>query len=236
MQDQFLFEAQQQYADLPLRFESVLVIVGGGEVDAGVLAELVASGASVIAADGGADICASHGVTPHAIIGDMDSVNDLAAWRGRARLIKLDEQHSTDFEKCLYSTQAPVTIALGMTGKRLDHTLAALDSAARYARRRQIVFVDSDDLAWVCAGPVSFAVKPGERVSVHPLQRVRFAKSHGLTYPLDGLTLAPGEATGTSNRAEDGPFSIEPGTGERGAWLLIVDRRHLMALIAAIEP
>ena len=48
-------------------------------------------------------------------------------------MIQIAEQVTTDFEKALYSTRAPVTVALGMTGKRLDHTLAALDAVSKYA-------------------------------------------------------------------------------------------------------
>ena len=47
--------------------------------------------------------------------------------------MQIAEQETTDFEKAIYSTRAPVTVALGMTGKRFDHTLAALDAVTRYA-------------------------------------------------------------------------------------------------------
>lgn len=231
MQDQFLTQAQMTYPDLPLRADGVMVIVGGGDVDGGVLQRLHAEGAMVIGADGGADICASHGVTPQAIIGDMDSLADPDDWQGKSRLIALNEQHTTDFEKCLYATAAPVTVALGMIGKRLDHTLAALDAAGRYAKSRRIIFVDVADVALVTAAPVAFDVGAGERVSVHPLAEVRFARSEGLAFPLDGLTLAPGIATGTSNHTVDGPFSIEPVQDETSPWLLILDRKHLEMVI-----
>ena len=40
-----------------------------------------------------------------------------------------------------------MTVALGMTGKRFDHTLAALDAVTRYATRRMIILVDEEDVA-----------------------------------------------------------------------------------------
>ncbi len=231
MQDQFLIKAQQVHPDLPLSFDGLLVVVGGGEVDSAVLAELVALGDSVIGADGGADVCLSLGVMPEAVIGDMDSLDDPAAWADRTRLIALDEQQTTDFEKCLYATTARVTVALGMTGKRLDHTLAALDCAARYAKTRHIIFVDSHDLALVCSGPRSFGVPVGERVSIHPLRQVTFARSTGLSYPLDGLTFAPGVASGTSNEATSEQVVIEPEQGDDAPWLLMLDRKYLDSLL-----
>src|SRR5690606_31870769 len=122
-----------------------------------------------------------------------DSLSARDGWPKMVRLLPLAEQDTTDFEKTLYSTRAPVTVALGMTGRRFDHTLAALDAVARHARGRRIILVDEADLALAVSGPFSFAVAPRERVSVHPLGPIRFRRSVGLEYPLDGLRLAPGE-------------------------------------------
>ena len=216
-----------------LSFEGLLVIVGGGTVDYQLLRDLDASGGHLVAADGGADHIATAGLTPEAIIGDFDSLSQPEDWLGRTRLLRIDEQETTDFEKALYSTYAPVTIALGMTGGRFDHTLAALDAVARYARDRVIILVDEYDLAMALTGRFRFTVEAGERVSVHPLGPIRFRRSVGLKYPLDGLRLAPGERTGTSNAADEGAFSIEPEPRAKAPWLLILDRRYLFAVAAA---
>jgi thiamine pyrophosphokinase len=209
-----------------------MVIVGGGAVDHDVLRDLYLSGAHLIGADGGADEIVAAGLTPEAIIGDFDSLANPDGWLGRTRLIRLPEQETTDFEKALYSAWAPVTVAMGMTGKRFDHTLAALDAVTRYARDRIIILVDESDVAMAITGPFEFEVDEGERVSVHPLAPIRFRRSYGLKYPLDGLRLAPGEKTGTSNQAVDGVFSIEPEPKMKAPWMLIVDRKYLFALAA----
>lgn len=212
-------------------FDGLLVIVGGGTVDVELLRELYVNGAHLVGADSGADAIAAAGLKPEAIIGDFDSLADVNDWRGKTRLMQIAEQETIDFEKALYSTRAPVTVALGMTGKRFDHTLAALDAVTRYASRRSVILVDEEDLALALDGPFSFAVAPGERVSVHPLAPVAFQHSEGLRYPLDGLTLAPGIRTGTSNAADLGPFSIVPEDGTPAPWLLILSRRYLMPLV-----
>jgi thiamine pyrophosphokinase len=216
-----------------LTFEGVLVIVGGGSVDYQLMRDLEAAGAHLVGADGGADEIVKAGLFPEAIIGDFDSLRDAGEWLGRTRLIRLEEQQTTDFEKVLYSTWAPVTIALGMTGRRFDHTLAALDAVARYARDRVIILVDEADLAMALTGRFVFEVEEGERVSVHPLAPIRFRRSVGLEYPLNGLRLAPGERTGTSNVAVDGVFAIEPEPRAKAPWLLILDRKYLFAVAAA---
>lgn len=216
---------------LPLAFEGTLVIVGGGAFDEYLLHQLAANGAHLVGADGGADVIRAAGLRPQAIIGDFDSLEDPADWDERTRLVRLPEQETTDFEKALYSTTAPVTVALGMTGRRFDHTLAALDAVARYARQRAIILVDEVDIALVLGGPFGFRVEYGTRVSIHPLTPTRFRRSTGLKYALDGLSLSPGVRTGTSNMAEAATFSIEPEPGDAGTYLLILERHWLWKLI-----
>ncbi len=223
----------QERPETVISYDGLLVVVGGGAVDYQLMRDLEASGAHLVAADGGADEIVKAGLVPEAIIGDFDSISDPESWLGRTRLIRIAEQETTDFEKVLYTVHAPVTIALGMTGKRFDHTLAALDAVARYASDRIIILVDEADVAMALTGAFSFDVDAGDRVSVHPLKPIKFRRSIGLKYPLDGLRLAPGERTGTSNEAELGPFRIEPEPRAKAPWLLIVDRKYLFALAAA---
>lgn len=224
----------QERAPLPqvISYEGLLVIVGGGTVDLDLLRDLYLSGAHLVGADGGAEQIVAAGLRPEAIIGDFDSLGNVDEWLGRTRLLRIAEQDTTDFEKALYSTRAPVTIALGMTGKRFDHTLAALDAVTKYARDRIIILVDESDIAMALAGPFSFEVEPHERVSVHSLLPQRFKRSTGLKFPLDSVRLAPGERTGTSNEATDGPFRIEP-EGRARPWMLILDRKYLFGVAAA---
>ena len=185
-------------------------------------------------ADGGADQVAAAGLVPELIIGEFDSMLDPHGWQGKARLMQITEQETTDFEKALYSTRAPVTVAMGMTGRRFDHTLAALDAVTRHAAQRRIILVDEEDVAVALSGSFSFTAEAGERVSIHPLQTVHFEKSEGLRYKLDGLTLAPGVRTGTSNEALSGPFTVTPEAGSEAPYLLILPRRNLAPLIVQL--
>jgi len=226
--------SEEKSAGPVLTYEGSLVIVGGGRFAREDLFALQDAGATVIGADGGADAALDLEVVPEAVIGDMDSLRHPEEWEQRSKLIRLAEQETTDFEKCLYSTAAPVTVALGVTGNRLDHTLAVFDAVARHGGKRRIVVVDEDDIAISFSGPFSFYAEAGERISVHPLQKVGFAHSEGLYYPLDGLTLAPGVRAGTSNTALGGDVGIVPGEGETGVWLLILGRQHLMRFVAEL--
>lgn len=215
----------------PLIFDGPMAIVGGGRLEPGLLGEAAGRGVHLVGADGGADAIARAGLVPEAIVGDLDSLADRPGWEARTRVVHLREQATTDFEKAIYSTRAPVTIALGMTGGRFDHTLASLHTMARYARERAIVLVGEEDVALALGAGFAFATRPGERVSIHPLTPVRFARSEGLAFPLEGLSMAPGEMTGVSNAATGARVAIEVEAGAGGVWLLILGRDRLWDLV-----
>lgn len=216
---------------LPLVFDRPLAIVGGGTVDGALLRELADKGVALVGADGGADTIDAAGLLPDAIIGDLDSVTNRAGWESRTRVIHISEQITTDFQKALYSTEAPVTLALGMTGKRLDHTLAALSAVLQYAPTRRLMLVDEVDVALAVTGSIAFDAGKRERVSIHPLMPIRFVRSAGLFYPMDGLLLEPGGLIGTSNEGTGGRVEIEP-EGDT-PWLLILGKERLWDLVAA---
>src|SRR6185312_6700292 len=85
-----------------------LAIVGGGFVDPALLRELAGRGVTLVGADGGGDAIGDAGLVPAAIIGDLDSLRDRDGWEKRTRVIHLPEQVTTDFQKALRSTSAPV--------------------------------------------------------------------------------------------------------------------------------
>lgn len=216
------------------RFDRPMAIVGGGAVDPSLLRELAGRGVALVGADGGADAIGAAGLVPELIIGDLDSLGDRAGWAARTRVVHIPEQITTDFEKALYSTAAPITLALGMTGKRLDHTLAALSAVLRYAAQRRLVIIDEVDVALAVIGAIDFAAAAGERVSIHPLVPVDFLSSRGLRYPLDGLRLEPGGLLGTSNEGTGAPVQIVP--ADNTPWLLILARERLWDLIGVMRP
>jgi thiamine pyrophosphokinase len=223
-------EPTQPPAERPiLEFTRPLAIVGGGAVDMALLRELATAGVHLVGADGGGDVIAAAGLVPEAIIGDLDSITDAGSWGPATRVIRIAEQITTDFEKCLYSTKAPLTIALGMTGRRFDHTLSAISAVTAYARQRRIVLVDESGIALALSGRFAFAAKPGERVSVYPLLPIDFTSSRGLFYPLDGLHLEQGGLIGTSNAADAEEVEIVP--ADDTPWLLILEKAHLALLI-----
>ena len=212
-----------------LSFDRPLAIVGGGTTDIALLHELVAHGVALVGADGGGNAIGAAGLVPEAILGDLDSIEDRGGWELRTRVIHIPEQITTDFQKALYSTSAPVTLALGMTGKRLDHTLAALSALHEVAQHRRVILIDETDVALAVSGPFAFHAAHKERISVHPLVPIVFERTEGLFYPMNDLLLDPAGRLGTSNEGTGGRVEIVP--RDETPWLLILGRERLWDLV-----
>lgn len=189
--------------------DGLLCLVGGGAVDDNALDELHATGAILVAADGGADHLLAKGLVPKAVIGDMDSVSPHARAAFADRLYPIAEQDSTDFEKCLRNVAASAIVGLGFLGPRTDHALAAMHALAAHAGRPVILQSDRDIVFHLPpARIVQIDLPRGTRVSLFPLAPVR-CRADGLQWSLEGLTLAPMERIGTSNKACGGVVSLE---------------------------
>jgi len=207
-----------------VKYTQPLLLVGGGDVNWPVLLSLLDKGLPLVAVDGGANNLVDHGITPDLIIGDLDSINIKTQREHRSRLMEISEQLSTDFEKSLYATEAPLYLAFGFLGRRFDHSLAALHSLVKYRAQKRIVLVDQEDMVWVppVADVFEIRLPHGTRFSIYPMEPVTFETSQGLEYPLDGLSLKQGVAIGTSNRVNGEDVRIRVATTDVGAWAVIV--------------
>jgi thiamine pyrophosphokinase len=214
-----------------LPFAGGVMLVGGGEIDPGALALARGRTAHVVAADGGANVLRDWGLDAEAIIGDMDSLIDRDGWAERgAHVLHLPEQETTDLEKCLYATEAPFYLGIGFTGRRFDHTLAALHALLRWPAKR-VVLIGADDAIFLAPADWRATLAPGARVSFFPLRPVTGIASTGLAWPIDGLAFAPGERIGTSNRADTADVTAR---FDRIGMAAMVERAHLDAVLASL--
>ena len=184
-----------------------VTLIGGAPIDAAVLAIARLRAPRIVAADGGADACLAHGLTPEAVVGDMDSISADARTAFASTLDPVAEQDSTDFAKALARIDAPAVLAVGFLGARIDHALAAFSHlAVRGGRAAPVVLLSADDCVALMPPALSLRLPPGTRVSLWPLGPCRL-RSDGLHWPLDGLDLDPAGRVGTSNCA-DGPVRL----------------------------
>ena len=171
------------------------------------LALALAHAPVLVAADGGAVPALAAGHVPQAVIGDFDSIpEDAIARIPEDRLHRIAEQDSTDFDKALRSISAPLILAVGFLGERLDHQLAALNVLVRQASQ-PCMLIGRAEVVFHLPPAFEIDLVEGDPVSLFPMRPVE-GRSHGLEWPIDGLHFAPGERVGTSNRAL-GPVRID---------------------------
>lgn len=215
-----------------LQFAKPVTLVGGGVLTRPQLDVALAHAPHLVAADGAADRLVDMGVLPDAVIGDMDSIRNPDAWADRsAQFLHLTEQDTTDFEKCLYATDAPGYVGVGFTGRRVDHTLAVFHTMLARSDQPVVLVGEADAIALVPAAGLDVALEAGTRVSFFPLQPVRGIRSQGLQWSIRGLDMATGHQIGTSNIAQDDQIGVQfDGPGA----LLMVETRFAPSLIGAI--
>ncbi|MFT4715661.1 MAG: thiamine pyrophosphokinase [Paracoccaceae bacterium] len=206
-----------------------ITIIGAGRSSAKQIKKSRTLAPFVLAADGGVHCALKYGVIPDAVIGDLDGLMNMDIAVAAQGIHRIPEQDSTDFEKCLYSIDAPFVIAHGVTGSRFDHSLAAMNALIKYFPLPVIV-VSGKDLIFVCPPELHLPLPVGTRVSLFPLATV-FGKSKGLEYPIDEIELSPIGRIGTSNRTVDEKIEVsfaEP------IMLVILPRKHLTAVVRAL--
>lgn len=208
-----------------------VTLAGGGPVSARDLALALARAPVAVAADSGADRLLRLGVTPQAVIGDMDSISDAARAAVPAdSLYLVAEQVTTDFDKALRLIEAPLVLALGFAGARLDHGLAAMTTLITRAERTCIL-IGPKDLAFAAPPRLELELSPGEPLSLFPMAGVT-GRSEGLEWPIDGIEFAPDGMIGTSNRVTARRVVLE---FDRRGMLVLLPRRRLDAAIRALR-
>lgn len=206
-----------------------VTLVGGGDLGEGDLNWALSLTNFLVAADGGADHALALNHLPSAVIGDFDSISpQVLAQIPPDRLCRVTEQDSTDFEKALRAIRAPLVLAVGFLGGRVDHQLAVLNALVRDIGP-PCILLGAQEVIFHLPARIVLPLQAGETVSLFPLREVR-AESVGLEWPLQGLVMRPGGQIGTSNRAL-GPVTL---TVDGPGLLGLVPRHHLPALIRAL--
>lgn len=186
--------------------DSPVTIIGGAPLAPGDLDLALAHAPRLVAADGGGDTALAAGHLPEAVIGDMDSLSAAAKARLGGRLHEIAEQESTDFDKALRSVAAPLVIAVGVSGGRFDHDLAALNVLVRRPWQ-PCIMLTSEMILFVAPPRIALDLPGGSTFSLFPMGPVT-GRSQGLEWPIEGLDFSPAGQSGTSNRVT-GPVVME---------------------------
>lgn len=201
--------------------------VGGAPVTTNILEIALTYAPRLVAVDGGADAVLAAGRKPDLVVGDFDSISDAARAAFSEQLLHISEQDSTDFGKALRSSPAPLTIAVGFIGARVDHMLAVLTEMAR--TRAPVILLSNEECICILPPRLSLDLAPGTRVSLWPLGPTT-GTSTGLRWPIADLTFHPTDFGGTSNEAT-GPVSLRVA----GDMVLLLPAAELPKLVAAVQ-
>ncbi|OYV85471.1 MAG: thiamine diphosphokinase [Ignavibacteriae bacterium 37-53-5] len=195
-----------------------LIIANGEPPKKQHLCELIREAGFIICADGGANTALKFGVTPNAIVGDLDSIHAEALVKfHHVPTFEDRDDETTDLEKCIrwaiQSKYDHLTV-VGATGRRLDHTVGNLGVLAKFYPDAVVRFVDDlGELCYVGRGLV-FDSEKGNVVSLIPLNRCEGVTTHGLKYALEGEMLQLGAREGTSNVVISSPVRITVKKGD----------------------
>ena len=184
-----------------------LCLVGGATIAEGAILALSPLVGAFVGVDSGADHLLAAGVSPAAVIGDLDSLSEQARATFGSCLCEVSEQSTTDFEKALTRVSAPSVLALGFTGGRLDHALSVLNVLARYTQRA-VLLLDATDVSFVAPiGQIAFDLAKETRVSIMPLSVAKVTVT-GLRWPFADMMMTPDGFTSPSNAALGGKVTI----------------------------
>ncbi len=163
----------------------------------------------IIAADGGARLCETLGVRPHALVGDLDSLtpDEVARWEveGVALYRYPPEKDQTDLELALHLavTQGATQISvLGALGGRWDQSLANMLLLAHPRwRALPVTLYDGAQRVFLIHRRGIVEGRVGETVSLVPIAGdAQGVSTTGLAYALHDDVLPFGRALGVSNR------------------------------------
>jgi len=155
--------------------------------------DLLKSADQLICCDGAADKLIASGMSPHVIVGDMDSVSDEVKELYASIIIHSDDQESNDLTKavhyCIDKGYSSVSI-LGATGLREDHTLGNISLMMEYYPRIEVQIISDYGIFFLVQSGEQVQSFIGEKISIFSIDNRVCVSSTGLLYPLKDLQLS----------------------------------------------
>jgi thiamine pyrophosphokinase len=212
-------------------FRRTIIVANGDPPTTKDVARWWQPGDRIIAADGGARHALALGLTPHTVVGDMDSldagVREQLGQQECRLVLHPAEKDETDLELALLlavEEGATEVVLLGALGGRLDQLLAnVLLLTLPELAGVSVKLADGEQETFVIHGGNQTTVEGqvGNTLSLIPLNGdASGVYTQGLKWPLSGDTLFAGPARGVSNVVVSLPVRIRV---EKGL-LLVVHR------------
>lgn len=194
-----------------------------------IVSKYLKKGAYIIAADGGSNYLIKEGITPDLIIGDLDSAKNstIKSFRKKGvRILKLDEQETTDFEKSLVfcrQNKLENIIVFGSSSLRMDHTFNNFSILKRYCKIMNIILVDDIFEKFIITGGTEFSYKVNEIISFIAVPKAYNVRTKGVLYKLKGEDLEFGIREGSLNISSSDRININFDKG-----YLLIFKKHFL--------
>ncbi len=194
-----------------------LIIANGNIKNPEHLLKLISRADLVICADGGTNHLEKIKIVPHIIIGDLDSINTYGKTLIKKNIVKLIQypgnKDATDTElAALYAVEQgafDITFT-GVTGTRLDHTLAnifLLKQMADINIKSRII--DDNNKIFLVQDKTIIKKNKDSFISLLPLTaKVEGITTTGLEYELNNAEMQFGISLGISNRFKEDTATV----------------------------
>jgi len=186
-----------------------LVVNGTFPKDSNIV-DQIRSSEVIIATDGAANSLLKNNITPHYVVGDLDSI-DSGTQDSVKHTINTPDQSKTDLEKalewCVDNNYLSLSI-FGISGKSEDHFLGNFFTINEFVDQIQCVIYTDYSIITPCVGENEFDSFAGQTVSLITLQNHSIVSSTNLEYPLDSYKLVP-SSKAIRNKSLGTSFTIE---------------------------
>ncbi|MBI2430706.1 MAG: thiamine diphosphokinase [Candidatus Levybacteria bacterium] len=187
--------------------KKAIIFLNGDRTDVSRIKNVIDDQTLVIGCDGGVKHAINLGITPHVILGDMDSISAQLKKTLEKKHVKFisfpTKKDNTDAELALlYAVKHGCSdiVITGMLGTRIDHMLATiLMLSQKQFSKTNIRIIEGNQNMYIVHKKIELTGKKGDTVSIIPI-----INSHGLTtknlaYKLSNATLSFGTTRGISN-------------------------------------
>lgn len=211
--------------------KAVIIAYGeAGEAEAAM--DEILSSDYIICADGGGEFAYRHGITPHYLIGDFDSINQEVLNNLVGNGIEIirypKDKDYTDTEICVYKALelgCEDICILGGIGSRIDHSLGNIGLLHLIAEKGASGYIISrSSEIYLCRDKIRLTGKIGDIISIIPLSGdAKGLKSRGLKFELGNMDIEFGKPIGISNEMTDDKCLIEIEKGE----ILVIKQKNI---------
>lgn len=199
-----------------------IVIASGAIKEYDYFIRLIRLADKVVAADGGAGHLRKMNIVPDIVIGDLDSMDKethMFLTQNKIPLITHPvDKNATDTDLAVQwamENNASSITLLGVTGTRIDHTLANIFLLEKITRAGiDCKIVDDNNEIYLLIDKIELSGEPGEFLSLIPLTRsIEGVTITGVDFPLKNHRIPMGSSLGISNRftGETAHISIKNG-------------------------